>query len=163
MRLIIFLGYYSTLLVATTLRVSAQARETVVPVTLAHYFWTLDWQSLGTAMLIALVGGAGRTAWSLFNPGAEVRSALRETLKDAIVAGITGVVCFIAILALSVHWPPPLPLQVGFIFFAGFTRTLFVGRLDKYSEWLLDAAARRAFGYMEARRGGPQSQDRELP
>lgn len=163
MRLIVFLGYYSALLVATTLRVSAQVREAAPVPTLAHYFWTLDWQSLGTAMLISLVGGAGRTAWSLFNPGEPVRSALRETVKDAFVAAITGVVCFITILALSVRWVPPLPLQVGFIFFAGFTRSLFIGKLDRYSEWLLDIAARRAVGYLEARRSVSREQERELP
>lgn len=164
MRLIVFLLYYSGLLVATTLRVSAQVREAAPePATLAHYFWSLDWQSLGTAMLISLVGGAGRTAWSLFSPVAAVRSALRETLKDAIVAAVTGVVCFMVILVLSARWVPPLPLQVGFIFFAGFTRSLFIGKLDRWSEWLLDLAARRAVGYLEARRSAAQAQERELP
>ena len=135
MRIIGVFAYYSIMLILSALAVSAQVVAPVlveeIKPTLASYMMGLDWVSLLVAALIALTGGAGRTAASLFKEGQSIRNAFRETVKDAMVAMVTGALCFILINAYaSIFSPPPLALQAGFIFVAGFARGKFIDWLD---------------------------------
>jgi hypothetical protein len=144
---LIGLAFYILLLLASTLVGAESAR----PLTLAQYVVALDWNSAGVSALIALIGGAARTAISLFREEQTIKSAVRETLKDAVLALVTGGVCFV-VLALLVSWySPPLPAQAGFIFIAGFARGKFIDWLDVAFGKALDLGFDLASGWARKR------------
>jgi hypothetical protein len=144
---LIGLAFYMLLLLASTLVGAESAR----PVTLAQYVFAVDWTSAGVAALIALIGGAARTATSLFKEGQTIHSALHETLKDAVLALVTGSVCFVVLGLFAAWYVPPLPAQAGFIFIAGFARGKFIDWLDVAFGKALDLGFDLASGWARKR------------
>jgi hypothetical protein len=131
MRFVGIFLYWSLLLFVSTASLAAQVVK-IQDETLATYVISLDWLSMGVAALIALTGGAGRTAASLFKESAGVSNAFRETLKDALVALFTGALCFVLITAYSAMVSaPPLAFQATFIFLAGFARGTLINWVDQ--------------------------------
>ena len=150
--------YWSVLLTMSITSVSAQVISINKNMTLAQYVFTFDWMSMGVAALIALTGGAGRTAASLFKVNADVKSALKETIKDACVALFTGLLCFVLIGIYSASLsPPPLAIQAGFIFIAGFARGTLINRLDDGFGKILDASVDGVSGWVRGRTGSATS------
>lgn len=145
-----FFFYWSTLLMLSAVSVSAQVLSK--DPTLAQYIWAMDWLSMGVAALIALTGGAGRTAMSLFRADQTIANALRETIKDALVALFTGAVCFVLINAYaSAFKAPSLPLQATFIFIAGFARGTLLNWVDATFGKLLDLGFELMSSWAKAR------------
>ncbi len=139
--------FYILILLASTL-VSAESAK---PATLAQYVFAIDWTSAMVAALIALIGGAARTATSLFKEGQTIKSALRETLKDAVLALVTGGVCFVLLAAFAGWYSPPLPAQAAFIFVAGFARGKFIDWLDVAFGKALDLGFDMTAGWVKRR------------
>jgi len=149
--------YWSILLTLSVSTVSAQVVHIKDP-TLAQYVISFDWLSLGVAALIALTGGAGRTATSLFRVDDDVKSAVQETIKDAFVALFTGALCFVLIgIYSALLSPPPLAIQAGFIFIAGFARGTLINRLDDGFGKILDASVDGVSGWVRGRTGSATS------
>lgn len=141
---------YTAVLMTAAFKVAAQ--DVKAAPTLAQWVLSLDWDSFLVALLVALAGGGCRTAASLFREGQTVVSALRETVKDGLIAVVTGAVCFIALGVIgAVFTPWPAPIQGGFIFFAGLARGKFIDWLDKAFGQALDIGFEFAASKVRAR------------
>lgn len=149
--------YCAVLLVCSMVSVAAQVLKVPPPpTTLAQYVIQFDWSSLGFAALLALTGGAFRTGISLQSESREIASAFRETVKDALLALVTGVLGFLLLAGIgAVWWPVPFPAQVCFLGFAGFTRGKFVAWLDVAFGKALDLGFDVAEGWVRKRAGLP--------
>lgn len=64
-----------------------------------------DFESLAYAAAAGLLGGAGRTIYSLASDKVLVGSLWREGFKDGIIAILGGVVAFVIVTYLANFWP----------------------------------------------------------
>jgi hypothetical protein len=85
-----------------------------------------EFQFVGWCVLVAMVGGLGRTALTLLSPGIVVREVLRETVKDVLIAALAGCVASVALYAAkSMGINTPVPVDVLILAACGWARMSF--------------------------------------
>jgi len=127
---------YCMLLLLWSLNAYAAENVTIAAVvarndhSLATYVLSINWQEFTIAPLVALVGGAVRTTISLCSRDKQIDNAFKETVKDGAVALCTGAICWVLIEVISLAWTPHAAMKAGFIFLAGYTRSLLVNWIE---------------------------------
>lgn len=110
---------------------------------LLHY----DYASLAWAIVVAVVGGIGRTVLTLLSTNTVVLSVLREAWKDVLIAGLAGLAMWLLIAAYNsvTGWPAlPIPVTVLLIAASGWARMGFFRWAEKSGEKLADDSLTRA-------------------
>lgn len=125
-----------------------------------------DIESLMWAVVMALMGGALRTIFTLATDATVVLSFGREILKDAVVAMIAGVLAFIVLQAANSFTFASVPSEVRFavIVFAGWSRLSFFGWLNRLGTRASEAVEDRMVAAIgEARLRSPIDVEPEPP
>lgn len=82
-----------------------------------------DYESIFWSVLVATVGGFGRTVLTLLTPDVVVLGVLRETWKDMLIAALAGAVAAVILQAAqSVGARIPVPLLVLILAACGWAR-----------------------------------------
>jgi len=76
---------------------------------LAHAVRGYDWEFLIWAVLVALLGGFGRTVRTLLSLDEVVLGVFRECFKDLLVAALAGLVVAVILLAIQPYLDKPIP------------------------------------------------------
>jgi len=112
---------------------------------------TYDYESIAWAVLVATVGGFGRTVLTLLSPNIVVLGVLRETWKDLLIAALAGVVAAVILNAVqSLGVAIPVPLMVLVLAACGWARMgVFVWAeksartiADRGTQWAADKLAK---------------------
>lgn len=109
-----------------------------------------DFESLLYAAAAGLLGGAGRTIYSLASDKVLVGSLWREGLKDGVIAILGGMVAFVLVTYLANYWPGVFTREARMIaiVLAGASR-------GKWANWLGDMVSDGLGNIRNKVRGAP--------
>lgn len=102
-----------------------------------------DFESLAWGVLVATVGGTGRTVLTLLNSEMVVLSVLREAWKDIVIAALAGAVTYLIVAAYnSLESTPALPVPVTVLLLAaaGWARMGFFVWSERAGARIADSA-----------------------
>ena len=143
------LGAWMTAL-SWCLPAAAQALSVAsVETSIAEGVRSYDVASIGWGVLVALVGGCGRTVLSLLTPNVVVLRVLKETWRDLLIAALAGCAASLVLQAVQallhewrIHIPPPVIVLIlaacGWARMAAFVWAERSGRYlaDRSVSWL---------------------------
>ena len=126
---------------------AVQAQES-----LASDVRSYDLESRLWAVIIALMGGALGTHFTLATDATLIVSYTREILKDAVVAMIAGALAYIALQALNSFTFIHIPSEARFavIVFAGWSRLAFFGWLNKFGTRVTETVEQRVINALNS-------------
>lgn len=104
---------------------------------------TYDFESLAWGVLVAAVGGSGRTVLTLLSTETLVLSVLREAWKDLVIAALAGAVTYMIVAAYnSFESMPKLPVPVTVLLLAaaGWARMGFFVWSERAGARIADSA-----------------------
>jgi len=104
----------------------AAAQALADPARPSDGFREYDLAFIGWCVLVAVVGGCGRTVLTLLSPDVVVLSALREAWRDVLIAALAGVAAAVILHAVhSIGVNIPVPVDVLILAAAGWARMGF--------------------------------------
>jgi len=93
-------------------------------------------------VLVATVGGCGRTVLTLLSRDVAVRSVLREAWRDALIAALAGVVAALILYAVhSIGINIPVPVDVLILASCGWARMGFFAWAGESARLIADRSA----------------------
>lgn len=153
------------------MRLGARSRAMVLWVWLGLLSWSLpaaaqslgdgikayDFESLAWGVLVAMVGGTGRTVLTLLSRDVVILSALHEAWRDTVIAALAGAVTYVIVAAYnSFDSMPtlPVPATVLLLAAAGWARMGFFIWSEKAGAKLADGAVSFVTKKMGVGQGG---------
>ena len=101
-----------------------------------------DLAFVGWCVLVATVGGCGRTVLTLLSPDVAVRSVLREAWRDALIAALAGAVAAMILSAVhSIGINIPVPVDVLILATCGWARMGFFAWASDSAKLIADRSA----------------------
>jgi len=96
-------------------------------------------------VLVATVGGCGRTVLTLLSRDVAVRSVLREAWRDVLIAALAGVCAAVILLAVhSLGIPVPVPVDVLLLAACGWARLGFFAWAGESARLIADRVVQSA-------------------
>lgn len=138
-------------LAAYSYALPAAAENITVVSTMSAGLRDYEYTFVGWGVLLAVVGGFGRTVLTLLSPDVVILSVLRETWRDLLVAALAGVIAsmlMLAVRALGVDIPTPVAVLVlGACGWAGMGFFLWAEKsvrtvADRGAQWAADKIAK---------------------
>jgi hypothetical protein len=123
-----------------------------------------DYRSIVWGVLVAAVGGFGRTVLTLLSPSVIVLDALKETWRDLLIAALAGAVADVILQAVqSVGVHIPIPLQVLILSACGWARMGTFAFFERSGHTLADRATRWAADKISAPTWSEQRDELRVP